>query len=140
MSHVGQIIRSTSLNTAAKVQQIYGGTWTQNADYQLVAYASLTAETTIGLQKNISSITKSGTGTYKVTLAKTMANSNYVAFVSGEVGGAGQEIVGIYGKTTTTFNYDFCNNAGTMVTPTAVNIAVFGRLATPEEYVWKRTA
>ena len=140
MSHVGQIIRSTSLNTAAKVQQIYGGTWTQITDHQLVAYASLTAETTIGLQKNISSITKSGTGTYKVTLAKTMANSNYVAFVSGEVGGAGQEIVGVYGKTTTTFNYDFCNNAGTMVTPTAVNIAIFGRLATPEEYVWKRTA
>ncbi len=28
-SHVGQIILSTTLNTAAKVQQIYGGTWVQ---------------------------------------------------------------------------------------------------------------
>ena len=27
MSHVGQIIMSTTLNTAAKVQAIYGGTW-----------------------------------------------------------------------------------------------------------------
>ncbi len=140
MSHVGQIIRSTSLTTAAQVKAIYGGTWTRITDYQLVAYASLTAETTIGLKKNISSITKSGTGTYKVTLSKAMPNANYLAFVSGEVGGAGSEIIGVYGKTTTTFNYDFCNHSGSMTTPSSINIAVFGQFSTPDEYIWKRTA
>lgn len=139
-SYVGQIIRSANLTTAAQVRAKYGGTWTRVTDYQLVAYAALTAETTIAAKKNITSVTKSGTGTYQVNLAKAMANANYIAFVSGEVGGAGQEIVGVYNRNTTYFNYDFCNNAGTMVTPTQVNIAVFGTLASPEEYVWKRTA
>lgn len=139
-SYIGQIITSTNLTTAAQVKAKYGGTWTRINEFQLVAYAALTAETTIAVKKNISSITKSSTGTYKVTLSKAMSNANYIAFVSGEVGGAGQEIVGVYGKTTTTFNYDFCNNAGTLVTPSQINIAVFGILASPEQYIWKRTA
>ena len=139
-SHVGQIIRSATLNTAAKVQAIYGGTWTRVNDYHLVAYAALSAKTTIAVSKNISSITESSTGTYKVTLSKTMSNANYVVLVSGEVGGAGSEIIGVYSKTTTTFNYDFTNHNGTLVAPSQVHIAVFGELATPEEYIWKRTA
>lgn len=139
-SHVGQIIVSTTLNSASEMSAIYGGTWTKLSEYQLVAYASLSSDTAIASSKNISSITKTGTGTYRVNFSKTMANANYVAFVSGEVGGAGQEIVGVYTKSTTSFYYDFCNNAGTMVTPTSVNIAVFGTLATPEQYMWKRTA
>lgn len=140
MSHVGQIIKTTSLNTAAKVQAIYGGTWTRITDYHLVAYASLSAKTTIAVSKNISSVTETSTGTYKVTLSKAMTNANYVAFVSGEVGGAGSEIIGIYGKTTTTFNYDFTNHNGTLVAPSQVHIAVFGEFATPDVYYWRRTA
>ncbi|MBR6166351.1 hypothetical protein IKQ65_01820 [Candidatus Saccharibacteria bacterium] len=140
MSHVGQIIKTTSLNTAAKVQAIYGGTWTRITDYHLVAYASLSAKTTIAVGKNISSVTETSTGTYKVTLSKAMTNANYVAFVSGEVGGAGSEIIGIYGKTTTTFNYDFTNHSGTLVAPSQVHIAVFGEFATPDVYYWRRTA
>ena len=140
MSHVGQIIKTTSLNTAAKVQAIYGGTWTRITDYHLVAYASLSAKTTIAVGKNISSVTETSTGTYKVTLSKAMTNANYMAFVSGEVGGAGSEIIGVYGKTTTTFNYDFTNHSGTLVAPSQVHIAVFGEFATPDVYYWRRTA
>ncbi len=140
MSHVGQIIKTTSLNTAAKVQAIYGGTWTRITDYHLVAYAALSAKTTIAVGKNISSVTETSTGTYKVTLSKAMTNANYVAFVSGEVGGAGSEIIGVYGKTTTTFNYDFTNHNGTLVAPSQVHIAVFGEFATPDVYYWRRTA
>ncbi|MBR0431485.1 hypothetical protein IJK16_00610 [Candidatus Saccharibacteria bacterium] len=106
----------------------------------LVAYASLSAKTTIAVGKNISSVTETSTGTYKVTLSKAMTNANYVAFVSGEVGGAGSEIIGIYGKTTTTFNYDFTNHSGTLVAPSQVHIAVFGEFATPDVYYWRRTA
>lgn len=36
-SHVGQIIMSTTLDTAAKVSEIYGGTWTQIKDTFLLA-------------------------------------------------------------------------------------------------------
>ena len=140
VSHVGQVIRSSVLNTAAKVKAIYGGTWSRVTDYELVAYAALTAETTVAVKKNISSITKTSTGTYKVTLSKAMTTANYLAFVSGEVGGNGQEIVGVYGKTTTTFTYDFTNYNGTAVAPTSVNIAVFGIQSSPDFYTWKRTA
>ena len=139
-SHVGQIFRSATLNTAAEIQAIYCGTWTRVNDYHLVAYAVLSAKTTIAVGKNISSITESSTRTYKVTLSKTMSNANYVALVSGEVGGAGSEIIGVYSKTTTTFNYDFTNHNGILVAPAQVHIAVFGELATPEEYIWKHTA
>ena len=69
-----------------------------------------------------------------------MSNANYVALVSGEVGGADSEIIGVYSKTTTTFNYDFTNHNETLVAPAQVHMAVFGELATPEEYIWKRTA
>lgn len=139
-THVGEVIASTSLNTASKVQAIYGGTWTRINEYQLVAYASLTGETTIGASKNISSITRMSNGTYRVNLSKVMANTRYLAFVSGEVGGAGQEIVGVYEKTTTSFYYDFTNYAGTLVTPSTVDIAVFGTLSSPDRYIWKRIA
>lgn len=69
-----------------------------------------------------------------------MSNANYAVFVSGEVSGAGSEIIGVYSKTTTTFNYDFTNHNGTLVAPAQVHIAVFGEFATPDEYFWRRTA
>lgn len=135
---VGSIYRSTSSTNPGTT---FGrGTWSRIQEHELVAYASLTSDTAIGTSKNISSVAKTGNGTYKVNLSKNMANTNYVAFVSGEVGGAGNEIVGVYGKQTNNFTYDFFSHEGTAMTPTSVNIAVFGQLATPEYYVWKRTA
>ncbi len=94
----------------------------------------------MAIKKNISSITELSTGTYKVTLSKAMSNANYVALISGEVGGAGNEIIGVYSKTTTTFSYDFTTHNGSLIAPSQVHIAVFGELANPEEYTWKRTS
>lgn len=95
---VGTIYRSTN---NVSPQAFLGGTWARITDYRLVAYAVLSAKTTMAIKKNISSIAESGTGTYKVTLSKAMSNANYIVLVSGEVGGAGSEIIGVYNKTTT---------------------------------------
>ncbi len=134
---IGTIYRST---TNKSPQSFLGGTWTRIQEHELVAYASLISATSIGVSKNISSITKLSTGSFRVNFSKNMANTNYVALVSGEVGGTGQEIVGIYGKNNSNFTYDFTNYNGSAVDPTSVNIAVFGQLASPEYFVWKRTA
>ena len=134
---IGSVYRSVSNNSP---QSFLGGTWVRINDYHLVAYAALSAKTTIAVGKNISSVSETSTGTYKVTLSKAMSNANYVVLISGEVGGAGNEIIGVYGKTTTTFNYDFTNHNGTLVAPSQVHIAVFGEFATPDEYTWRRTA
>lgn len=115
-----------------------GKTWVEVMDFDLVAYANIENSGIVN-SKNISSISVSGT-TWTCNFSKTMANTNYVAFVSGEVGGTGQEIIGVFGKTTARFNYDFANYSGSGVTPAQVNIAVFGRLATPEYRKWRRTA
>ena len=136
---VGSIYTSATLSTTSQVESALGGTWSAVDDYQLVAYASLTDETTIGASKNISSITGSD-GEYTVNFSKNMADTNYVAFVSGEIGGTGQEIIGIFAKTVSKFMYDFTNYEGTKVSPAFVDIAVFGKLANPEKYVYKRTA
>lgn len=116
-----------------------GFTWEKITDYELVAYAYLSGEKTIAKSKNISSVT-GGSGTYTVNFSKNMADANYVPFVNGEVGGTGQEIVGVYGKSASSFKYDFCNHSGSATNPSQVNIAVFGRLATPEYNKWRRTA
>lgn len=137
---VGSFYTSASLSTATAVGNALGGTWTKITDYKLVAYAALTASTTIGVSKNISSVTCPATGTFQVNFSKNMANTNYVAFVTGEVGGTGNEVIGVYGKTTSNFKYDFTSISGSATTPTQVNIAVFGELATPEYYTYKRTA
>lgn len=134
---VSTIYRSTN---NVSPQAFLGGTWARITDYRLVAYAVLSAKTTMAIKKNISSIAESGTGTYKVTLSKAMSNANYIVLVSGEVGGAGNEIIGVYNKTTTTLNYDFTNHNGTLVAPSQVHITVFGELTNPDEYTWKRTA
>lgn len=116
-----------------------GKTWVEVMDYDLVAYAALSAQTTIAKSKNISSVTGSG-GTYKVNFSKNMADTNYVAFVSGEVGSTGNEIIGVYSKSVSGFYYDFTSHAGSATSPSQINIAVFGRLATPEYRKWRRTA
>lgn len=116
-----------------------GKTWVEITDYDLVAYAALTAENTIAKSKNISSVTGSGGG-YTVNFSKNMADTNYVAFVSGEVGGTGNEIIGVFSKAVGSFHYDFCSHSGSATTPSQINIVVFGRLATPEYRKWRRTA
>lgn len=116
-----------------------GKTWVEVMDYDLVAYAALSAQTTIAKSKNISSVTGSG-GDYTVNFSKNMADTNYIAFVSGEVGGRGNEVIGVFSKAVGSFHYDFSSYSGSATTPTQVNIAVFGRLATPEYRKWRRTA
>ncbi len=134
---VGTIYRSAANVSPAT---FLGGAWVAINDYELVAYASLTGETKIGAKKNITSVTKVRTGTYTVNLSKAMKNTNYLAFVSCEVGGTGQEIIGVYNKTTSNFIYDVTNHEGSAQAPSLVNIAVFGQLSAPEHYAWKRTA
>ena len=134
---IGSIYKSTSNKSP---QSFLGGTWQVISDYELVAYASLTGETTIGSKKNITSVTKVHTGTYTVNLSKAMKNTNYLALVSCEVAGTGQEIIGIYRKSTSSFIYDVTNHEGVAQAPLLVNIAIFGQLSSPEYYVWKRTA
>lgn len=131
---IGSIYKSTS---AINPQNIFGGTWTQITDDTIVAYAEMSG-TTLNQSKNISSIT--GSSTFTVTFSKAMADAKYKAFVSGECSGLGAEIIGVYGKTTTGFKFDFCNYSGTATTPTSQNILVIGQLANPEYYEWKRTA
>lgn len=116
-----------------------GKTWVEVMDYDLVAYATLSAQTTIAKSKNISSITGSN-GDYTVNFSKNMADTNYIAFVSGEVGGRGNEVIGVFSKAVGSFHYDFSSYSGSASTPSEVNIAVFGRLATPEYRKWRRTA
>lgn len=131
---IGSIYKSTS---AINPQNIFGGTWTRITDDTIVAYAEMSG-TTLNQSKNISSIT--GSSTFVVIFSKTMANTKYKVFVSGECSGLGAEIIGVYGKTTTGFKFDFCNYSGTATTPTSQNILVVGQLANPEYYEWKRTA
>lgn len=131
---IGSIYKSTS---AINPQNIFGGTWTQITDDTIVAYAEMSG-TTLNQSKNISSIT--GSSTFTVTFSKAMADAKYKAFVSGECSGLGAEIIGVHGKTTTGFKFDFCNYSGATTTPTSQNILVIGRLANPEYYEWKRTA
>lgn len=137
---VGSIFMSATLSTAADVATaLGGGTWVEDTDFDLVAYAYVTNQTTIVHSKNITSVTGSA-GTYTVNFSKDMADANYVAFVSGEVSNRGQEIIGIYDKTVSRFRYDFSNYSGSATSPSQINIAVFGRLGTPEIYKYKRTA
>lgn len=137
---VGSTFSSTTLSTPAAVATaLGGGTWVEDTDFDLVAYAYVTNQTTIANSKNITSVTGSS-GTYTVNFSKDMADTNYVAFVSGEVANRGQEIIGVYDKTVSRFRYDFSNYSGSATNPSQINIAVFGRLETPEVYKYKRTA
>ena len=81
-----------------------------------------------------------GTGYYTMSFTKPMKDINYIVTVSGEASGIGQEIFGIYGKTTTQFLFDHANNAGTAVTVPIFQISVFGQLAEPEKFKWHRIA
>lgn len=82
---------------------------------------------TIAKGNNITSVTRTSetSGAYTVTL-QNMPHANYAAFVSAEVGGAGQEIIGVYGQTATKFTFDTTNHNGAATYISAFNILVIG--------------
>lgn len=137
---VGSVYRTTSSTNPGTTLGV--GTWTRVTDYELVAYArtSDTSISSLSASKNISSITRDSAGHYWVNFSKPMANTNYLAFVSCDVSGEAREIIGIYGKTTTRFMFDVYNWDAQPETPVNGNIAIFGQLANPEFYTWRRTA
>lgn len=120
----------------------WGGVWEQDTDYQLVAYAYTKGGGGLTIQesKNISQVTKAGTGTYDFYFQSPMDDIDYIAFASSEAGGAGSEIVGVYDKQTNRVRVDFTNHNGTLIDQTEINLSVFGHLATPEYRIWRRTA
>lgn len=137
---VGTVYRTTSSANPGTTLGV--GTWTRVTDYELVAYArtSDSSISSLSASKNISSVTQDSAGHYWVNFSKPMANTNYLAFVSCDSAGEAREIIGIYNKTTTRFMFDVYNWEGEPEAPTNGNIAIFGQLANPEFYTWKRTA
>jgi hypothetical protein len=69
-----------------------------------------------------------------------MKNNKYIVVFNAEASGLGTEIGGAYGKSTTSFKVDNADNQGAAVAVSELNILVYGELATPEYYRWKRTA
>lgn len=72
----------------------------------------------------IASIVHQSTGLVKVTLSQAAPNANYAVFVSGEAGGIGAEIHGVYNRTTTDFLIDNANNGGSATNLTQISILV----------------
>jgi hypothetical protein len=139
---VGSVFTSTNLSTASAVSNALGGTWELITDYQPVAYVCTSGNSgqTIVASKNISSVVKDGSSTYTVTFSKEMKNNKYIVVFNAEASGLGTEIGGAYGKSTTSFKVDNADNQGAAVAVSELNILVYGELATPEYYRWKRTA
>ena len=139
---VGSVYTSTNLSTASAVSNALGGTWELITDYQLVAYVCTSGNSgqTIVASKNISSVVKDNSSTYTVTFSKEMKNNKYIVVFSTEASGLGTEIGGAYGKTATSFKVDNADRQGAAVAVSELNILVYGELATPEYYRWKRTA
>lgn len=135
---VGSIYETTVYTTAAQVGAALGGTWTLIDEHELVAYASTNNTTSITSSKNIASITGSAAA-WTVNFSKNMANANYQVAMTAEVGGVSAEIIGVYSKHVNYFNFDVSNSGG-VVTPAELSILVFGKLATPEKYRYRRTA
>lgn len=119
-----------------------GQTWTKVTTNVLVAYGfvNISGSTVTARQTKNLSVSRSSTGIYNVSLSKTMSNTYYQVAVSGESGGRGTEILGVYSRTTTSFIIDNTNYAGEAVDLTDLSILVFGQLATPEYTTWRRTA
>lgn len=135
---IGTVYRTTSSANPGTTLGV--GTWTRITDYELVAYATTMAPSSMTSSKNISSITKVSEGHYRVNLSKNMSNTNYLVFISGDVGTEGSEIFGVYTRAVNNFLFDVTKYDGTASAPGELSIAVFGQLANPEYYTWKRTA
>ena len=125
-------------NTSFNPNTVFGGTWTEDTTAQVVAYARVSGSTLLK-SKNIASVSWSN-NIATVTFSKAMADANYVVNVSGETGGQGAEIIGVYGADTGKFNIDNTKHDGSPVALNDMHIMVHGHLATPEYKIWKRTA
>lgn len=79
---------------------------------------------TISNSGNIASVTRSGTGTFAITFKIAMPHANYAVSASAEADGAGQEILGIYGQSTSGFTLDMTNHSGTLTDPTVFSFLV----------------
>lgn len=135
---VGSHFKTT--NTSFNPNTTWGGTWVEDTDLDIVAYAK-TNGTTIVAGKNISGVSKSSDNIYKWTLSKALANTDGIIQATCEVSGAPNEIVGAYWTGTSSFNTDCGDHTGTMRGDvTNWYITVRGKLATPEYKKWRRTA
>lgn len=116
----------------------WGGTWTKVATKQhdVVAWGVFSGNTKLA-GEGIGGM--SGSSTKTISLSPALPDANYAVAASAEVGGAGQEIIGIYGRSTTQFVLDVTNYGGTMVSPDQTTVIVYGK--TPyTRYIWKRIA
>ena len=129
MSHVGQIIMTTTLNTATKVQAIYGGTW--------VAWGAGRVPLGMGSNgtTNYTSVEATG-GTESVTLTTNQIPSHSHSFQSGrwlwaERSGGG-DIINSQSET----SYTFSRTTGS----TGGGGSHENRQPYITVYMWKRTA
>lgn len=122
--------------------KVYGGEWELDTSAQLVAYAKTASPTDIKKSYNIDSITYQPTGGafpyYQIDFIKPMADAYYMVAVSCEVGGIGNEIMGVYGEDAHGFRVDVANRSGQTVTPSSMSVMVFGHLAEPDRIIWRR--
>ena len=134
---VGSSYKTHDINFDPNVS--WGGVWVEDTDYVLCAYCKVDG-TTIKASKNISSFTRGQTGVFTVGLSTPMQDVDGIIEVSAETEEAGYEILATYWNSVSTFTVDCSNHAGTLVNPLYWFINVYGRLATPEYRIWKRTA
>lgn len=80
--------------------------------------------TTVNLMfsHNVESITTSDGHTFYVKFSNPFPDEYYAAVASFEIGGIGQEIVGVYGYGTAGFSVDVQNASGNANTPTCISV------------------
>lgn len=133
---VGTSYKTHDINFNPNVS--WGGVWEEDTDYVLCAYLK-TNGSTIQASKNVASFTGGG-GVFQVNLSSPMEDLDGIIQVSAETAEAGYEIVAAYWNTVSRFTVDCSNHSGTLVNPDYWFITVYGRLATPEYRIWRRTA
>lgn len=134
---IGSTYETTDINFNPNGK--FAGTWVEDTDFRPVAYCKTYQTTVISISKNIASVVSGGSN-YRVNFTKPMASSNYLPLVTGETSGAAAEIIGVYSIGEYGFYLDVSNASGALVTPSELNIVVFGRFATPDSRIWKRTS
>jgi hypothetical protein len=118
--------RTITLPDATGTDQTVDGVLTQfNATGSAPVYACRawvnfngTGTVSIRASGNVSSITDNGVGNYRVNFATAMPDANYCVTYMNEIGRAG-----LY--TTTTFQFQSLNDAGSGTDVSAANVAIF---------------
>ena len=118
--------RTITLPDATGTVQTVDGVLTQfNASGSAPVYACRawvnfngTGTVSIRASGNVSSITDNGVGNYRVNFATAMPDANYCVTYMNEIGRAG-----LY--TTTTFQFQSLNDAGSGTDVSAANVAIF---------------